>query len=74
MVQYVQLAVGSWLGSIFVAIAFVVSLFALWLPQRVNIKVSVSTGFMLSQIPGIDKVDAYVITVKNVGSIEHRKK
>lgn len=60
-------AVGSWAGSIFGAIALIVSLFALWLPQRVKIQVSVSTGFMLSQIPGIDKVDAYVITVKNVG-------
>lgn len=55
------------MGSIFGAIALVVSLFALWLPQRVKIKVSVGTGFMLSQIPGIDKVDAYTITVKNMG-------
>lgn len=60
-------AVGSWAGSIFGAIALIVSLLALWLPQRVKIQVSVNTGFMLSQIPGIDKVDAYVITVKNVG-------
>lgn len=60
-------AIGSWAGSLFGAIALVVSLFALWLPQRVKIKVSVSTGFMLSQIPGIDKVDAYMITVKNGG-------
>lgn len=60
-------AIGSWMGSIFGAIALVVSLFALWLPQRVKIKVSVSTGFMLNQIPGIDKTDAYIITVKNVG-------
>lgn len=60
-------AIGSWMGSIFGAIALIVSLFALWLPQRVKIKVSVSTGFMLSQLPGIDRVDAYIITVKNVG-------
>ncbi|MDO4327636.1 MAG: hypothetical protein Q4E24_16700 [bacterium] len=60
-------AIGSWVGSVFGAIALIVSLFALWLPQRLKIKVSVSTGFMLSQIPGIDKVDAYIITVKNVG-------
>lgn len=60
-------AIGSWAGSIFGAIALVVSLFALWLPQRLKIKVSVSTGYMLSQIPGIDKVDAYIITVKNLG-------
>ena len=60
-------AIGSWAGSLFGAIALVVSLFALWLPQRVKIKVSVSTGFMLSQIPGMDKVDAYIITVKNGG-------
>lgn len=60
-------AIGSWSGSVFGAIALVVSLFALWLPLKVKIKVSVSTGFILSQIPGIDKVDAYIITVKNVG-------
>ena len=44
-------AIGSWAGSIFGAIALIVSLFALWFPQRVKIKVSVSTGFMMSQIP-----------------------
>lgn len=60
-------AFGSWAGSIFGAIALVISLFALWLPQMVKIKVTVSTGFMLSQIPGIDKIDAYIITVKNIG-------
>ena len=61
-------AMGSWAGSVFGAIALVVSLFALWLPQRVKIGVSISTGFMLSQIPGTDKVDAYIIRVKNLGS------
>lgn len=60
-------AMGSWVGSIFGAIALVISLFALWLPQRVKIKVSVSTGFMLSQMPGVDRIDAYIITVKNAG-------
>lgn len=60
-------AMGSWMGSIFGAVALVVSLFALWLPQRVKIEVSVSTGFMLSQIPGLDRIDSYVITVRNVG-------
>ena len=60
-------AIGSWVGSIFGAIALVVSLLALWLPQRVKIKVSISTGIMLTQLPGIDKIDAYIITVKNVG-------
>ena len=60
-------AIGSWVGSIFGAIALVVSMIALWLPQRVRIKVSVSSGFMLSQIPGVDNIDAYIITVKNVG-------
>lgn len=60
-------AIGSWTGSVFGAIALVVSLVALWLPQRVKIAVGVSTGFMLSQIPGIERVDAYIITVKNTG-------
>lgn len=60
-------AIGSWTGSVFGAIALVVSLVALWLPQRVKIAVGVSTGFILSQIPGIEKIDAYIITVKNTG-------
>lgn len=60
-------AIGGWVGSIFGAIAFIVSLIALWLPQRVKIKVSISCGMMLSQLPGVDKIDAYIITVKNVG-------
>ena len=60
-------AIGSWIGSIFGAIALVVSLLALWLPQRVKIKVSISTGIMLTQLSGIDNIDAYIITVKNVG-------
>ena len=32
-----------------------------------KIKVSVSCGFMISQMPGVDKLDAYIITVKNTG-------
>lgn len=32
-----------------------------------KIAVGVSTGFILSQIPGIEKIDAYIITVKNTG-------
>ena len=60
-------AIGGWVGSIFGAIALIVSLIALWLPQRVKIKVSVSCGMMLVQMPGVDKLDAYIITVKNVG-------
>lgn len=60
-------AMGGWVGSIFGAVALIVSLFALWLPQKVKIGVSVSCGMLLSQAPGIDKIDAYVITVKNLG-------
>ena len=60
-------AIGSWAGSVFGAIALIISLLALWLPQRVKIKVSMSTGCLLSQMPGADKTDAYIITVKNVG-------
>ena len=60
-------AMGSWAGSIFGAIALTISLFALWIPQRVKISVTVSVGHMLSQIPGVNRVDAYIITVKNIG-------
>lgn len=51
-------AIGSWAGSVFGAIALIIFLFALWLPQRVRIKVSVSTGCLLSQMPGENGTDA----------------
>lgn len=60
-------AMGSWAGSLFGAIALIISLFALWLPQKVKLKVEIGTGMMMSQVPAIDKIDAYIITVKNVG-------
>lgn len=60
-------AIGSWAGSIFGAIALVISMLAFLLPQKVKIKVEASTGFMLSQMPGVDSIDAYIVTVKNVG-------
>lgn len=60
-------AIGSWAGSIFGAIALVISMLAFLLPQKVKIKVEASTGFMLSQTLGVDRIDAYIITVKNVG-------
>lgn len=60
-------AIGGWMGSIFGAIALVVSLLAFWLPQRVKIEVEMSTGLMLGQISGMDRIDAYIITVKNTG-------
>lgn len=59
-------AVGSWVGSIFGAIALVVSLFALWFPQRVKICATISTGFMVGQPKEIDEGNAYIITVKNM--------
>ena len=59
-------AIGSWAGSVFGAIALVISIMALALPQKVKIKVEVSTGFFLSQLPSIDRVDAYIIMVKNI--------
>lgn len=59
-------AVGSWAGSVFGAVALIISVIALWYPQRVKITVSMNTGFMISQMPGVNEVNAYVITVKNV--------
>lgn len=61
-------AVGSWVGSIFGAIALVVSLFALWFPQRVKICAAISTGVMIGQPPIIDNSNAYIITVKNMSA------
>lgn len=60
-------AMGSWAGSVFGAIALLISLFALWLPQKVKIKVEVRNAMMMSQIPEVGKIDAYSITVKNTG-------
>ena len=60
-------AIGSWAGSIFGAIALVISILAFLLPQKVKIKVEVSTGCMLSQTTGVDRIDAYIVTVNNVG-------
>ena len=60
-------AIGSWAGSIFGVIALVISLFALWLPQKVKIRVAVSSAMMANPIPGSENVEAYCITVKNIG-------
>lgn len=60
-------AIGSWAGSIFGAMALIISILAFLLPQKVRIKVETSTGFMLSQVPGVDRIDAYIVTVSNVG-------
>ena len=60
-------AFGSWAGSIFGAIALIISLFAFLLPQKVKLKVAVSTGIMVSQLTGVEEIDAYIITVKNIG-------
>lgn len=59
-------AIGSWAGSIFSAIALLISLFALWLPQRVKIVASISAGIMVCQPPVTDDGTAYIITVKNL--------
>ena len=60
-------ALGSWAGSFFAAVALIVSLLAFWLPQKVKLGVDFSSGIMLSQIPGTDRINAYIITVKNIG-------
>lgn len=60
-------AIGSWIGSVFGAIALLISLAAFRLPQKIKMEASISCGFLMSQMPGIDKTDAYVITVKNTG-------
>ena len=60
-------AMGSWAGSVFGAVALVISILALWQPQRIMIQVSVSTAVMMSQLPGVDSLPSYGITVKNVG-------
>ncbi len=60
-------ALGSWVGSIFGAIALVISLFALWLPQKVKIKVEGSCAIMAKPMQDSENIEAYAITVKNIG-------
>lgn len=60
-------AFGSWAGSIFGAIALLISILAFWQPQKVKLNVSVSTGMMVTELSETGKIDAYIITVKNVG-------
>lgn len=60
-------AIGGWAGSIFGAIALIISILAFLLPQKVKIKVEVSTGCMLSLMPGVDRINAYIVTINNVG-------
>ena len=60
-------ALGSWAGSIFGAIALVISILAFWLPQKVKINVAVSTGMMITELSETGKIDAYIVTVKNAG-------
>lgn len=60
-------AIGGWAGSIFGAIALVISILAFLLPQKVKIKVEVSAGCMLSLMPGVDRINAYLVTINNVG-------
>ena len=60
-------AFGSWAGSIFGAIALIISILALWEPQKVKLKVSVNTGMMFTELSETGKIDAYIITVENVG-------
>lgn len=54
-------------GSVFGAIALVISIAAFWEPRKVKLSVEMSTGFMLSQVTGQEKIDVYIITVKNIG-------
>ena len=60
-------AIGSWIGSVFGAIALIVSLLAFWFPQRIKIAVSIRSGTMISQVPRDNNIEIYIITVKNVG-------
>ena len=58
-------AIGSWAGSVFGALALIISLFAFWLPQRVKIKVSISCGYTIGEKN--ERLGFYNIRVKNTG-------
>ena len=59
-------AVGGWIGSIFAAIALIVSLIAFALPQKVSMDASVSIGSIFSQ-SFMNRFDIIEITVSNTG-------
>lgn len=53
------------MGSLFGAVALIIALFALWIPQKVKIKVVVDIGTIISDIP--EEKRLYSITIKNIG-------
>lgn len=61
-------AIGSWAGSFFGLLAFIISICALWLPQRVRIKASISSSFAISQLSDLDKVKCYSVNVRNLST------
>lgn len=60
-------AFGSWAGSLFGAIALIISIMALWLPQKIKIKVSMGLGILMTDMPGMGSIEEYIVTVKNIG-------
>ena len=60
-------AIGSWAGSVFGAVALVMSIFAFWLPQKVKIDANITSGYGLSHIPEVNSIAVWIITVKNAG-------
>ena len=59
-------AVGGWIGSIFAAIALIVSIIAFALPQKVSMDANLSIGSMFDQ-PFKNRFDIIEITVSNSG-------
>lgn len=60
-------AIGSWAGSIFGAIALVISILAFYLPQRTKLEVDICVGIMLEADGRRSNINAYDISVKNTG-------
>lgn len=59
-------AIGSWAGSIFGAIALIISIIALYRPRRIKMSVSIASAVMVDYNNTQDDVYSYVITVKNI--------
>lgn len=60
-------ALGSWAGSVFGAVALVISILAFWQPQRIKIKVAVNTEMFVNSHSSEEYVEAYSIVVTNNG-------
>ena len=61
-------AIGTLVGSAFSFIAIIISIVAFFYPRKIKIDASIATSFMLSQVPGVERIDTYTIKVRNLSA------